>query len=250
MYPQIATVAHVQGVVVLHVIIGTDGKVREVQYVSGPPLLRKAAMDAVKQWRYKPTLLNGQPVEVDTTVTVVFALGVGGPAAKVKVDDSISSSNVYINRTAEFTLIMPDGWTTNDALADIPYGVGGLGARDASADIVIERVPTKEKPMAFERSVDAHGASNFAGYQKISESGMIVEGKTCPVLVFRANDSRIPSDAAGQPGIRRTLVFVPSGKNLIVLMFIALESRGDSEYAVFEKIAESFHSTEGGKRPK
>ncbi len=74
-YPQIAKTAHIQGTVILHAIIAKDGTVQELQYVSGPPLLMRAAMDAVRQWRYKPTLLNGEPVEVDTTISVIFTLG-------------------------------------------------------------------------------------------------------------------------------------------------------------------------------
>jgi protein TonB len=73
-YPPIARTAHVAGTVILHAIIGKDGGIRELQFVSGPPLLMKAAMDAVKDWRYKPTMLNGEAVEVDTTVDVVFTL--------------------------------------------------------------------------------------------------------------------------------------------------------------------------------
>jgi protein TonB len=71
----IAKTAHVSGTVVLHAVIAKDGTIQELQYVSGPPLLMKSAMDAVKQWRYKPTQLNGDPVEVDTTIDVVFTLG-------------------------------------------------------------------------------------------------------------------------------------------------------------------------------
>jgi protein TonB len=74
-YPPIAKTAHVSGKVTLHAVIGKDGTIRELQYVSGPPLLMKSAMDAVKEWRYKPTMLNGEAVEVDTTVDVVFSLG-------------------------------------------------------------------------------------------------------------------------------------------------------------------------------
>jgi periplasmic protein TonB len=74
-YPPIAKTAHVSGTVVLHAIISKDGTIQELQYVSGPPLLMKAAMDAVKEWRYRPTMLNGDPVEVDTTIDVVFTLG-------------------------------------------------------------------------------------------------------------------------------------------------------------------------------
>jgi periplasmic protein TonB len=74
-YPQIAKTAHVQGTVLLHAIIAKDGTIQELQYVSGPPLLMRAAMDAVHEWRYQPTMLNGEPVEVDTTIQVVFTLG-------------------------------------------------------------------------------------------------------------------------------------------------------------------------------
>src|SRR5215472_10469075 len=74
-YPPIAKTAHVSGTVVLHAIISKDGTIQELQYVSGPPLLMKSAMDAVKEWRYRPTMLNGDPVEVDTTIDVVFTLG-------------------------------------------------------------------------------------------------------------------------------------------------------------------------------
>jgi len=74
-YPQIAKTAHVSGTVLLHAIIAKDGTIQELQYVSGPPLLMRAAMDAVHEWRYQPTMLNGDPVEVDTTIQVVFTLG-------------------------------------------------------------------------------------------------------------------------------------------------------------------------------
>src|SRR5579864_6571524 len=74
-YPPIAKTAHISGTVVLHAVIAKDGSVEDLQYVSGPPLLMKSAMDAVKQWRYQPTQLNGEPVEVDTTISVVFTLG-------------------------------------------------------------------------------------------------------------------------------------------------------------------------------
>lgn len=74
-YPAIAKTAHISGTVLLHAVIGKDGTVQDLQYVSGPPLLMRSAMDAVRQWRYKPTLLNGEPVDVDTTISVVFTLG-------------------------------------------------------------------------------------------------------------------------------------------------------------------------------
>jgi TonB family protein len=80
-YPQLARQAHISGTVVLHCVIGKDGAVTQLEYVSGPPMLMKSAMDAVRQWVYKPTLLNGGAVEVDTTVTVAFELGGTPPKA-------------------------------------------------------------------------------------------------------------------------------------------------------------------------
>lgn len=74
-YPAIAKVAHISGTVVLHAIIAKDGSIQELEYVSGPQMLMKSAMDAVKQWRYKPYLLNGDPVEVETTINVDFSFG-------------------------------------------------------------------------------------------------------------------------------------------------------------------------------
>lgn len=74
-YPPIAKTAHISGSVILHAIIGKDGTVEHLALISGPPLLVRSAMDAVQQWRYRPTMLNGEPVEVDTTITVVFTLG-------------------------------------------------------------------------------------------------------------------------------------------------------------------------------
>ena len=58
----------------LHAIIGKDGSVQQLEVLTGHPLLVQAALDAVRQWRYRPTLLNGEPVEVDTTIDVIFSL--------------------------------------------------------------------------------------------------------------------------------------------------------------------------------
>ena len=73
-YPPLARAARVQGDVVLSAIIDTNGQIQNLQLVSGHPMLVPAAITAVRQWRYKPYLLNGQPVEVETTITVIFTL--------------------------------------------------------------------------------------------------------------------------------------------------------------------------------
>ena len=73
-YPPLARAARVQGEVVLSAVIDVNGQITNLQLVSGHPMLVPSAIAAVRQWRYKPYLLNGTPVEVETTITVIFSL--------------------------------------------------------------------------------------------------------------------------------------------------------------------------------
>jgi protein TonB len=73
-YPPIAQSARVQGVVIIEATIGADGRVQQAKVLRGQPLLDQAALDAVKQWQFSPTLLNNVPVPVIMTVTVNFTL--------------------------------------------------------------------------------------------------------------------------------------------------------------------------------
>jgi periplasmic protein TonB len=73
-YPPLAVIAHQEGDVVMQAIIGRDGTIQNLHVVSGPPMLVPAAMDAVRRWRYRPYLLSGEPVEVDTQIRVHFSL--------------------------------------------------------------------------------------------------------------------------------------------------------------------------------
>jgi TonB family protein len=81
-YPALAAQGHIFGAVELGVMIGKDGAVQSVNVISGPPLLAQSATDAVKQWRYQPTLVNDQPVEVETTVTVEYKPAAEPPVGK------------------------------------------------------------------------------------------------------------------------------------------------------------------------
>lgn len=74
-YPPEAQARGIQGVVVLEAVIGVDGGIKDLRVVSGAPIFQKSALDAVRKWRYRPYLLNGIPVEVRTTVNVIFSLG-------------------------------------------------------------------------------------------------------------------------------------------------------------------------------
>jgi len=76
-YPPLARQARIQGVVVLQAQISKEGNIQNLQLISGHPMLAPAAIEAVKQWKYKPYLLNGEPVEVDTQVQVNFTLAGG-----------------------------------------------------------------------------------------------------------------------------------------------------------------------------
>jgi len=76
-YPPLARQARIQGTVVLHAVISKDGSIENLTLVQGHPMLAPAAIEAVRQWKYKPYLLNGEPVEVDTEVQVNFTLSGG-----------------------------------------------------------------------------------------------------------------------------------------------------------------------------
>jgi TonB family protein len=73
-YPALARQIHKEGRVELRAIIGTDGTIQSLQIVNGDPLFERSARDAVQQWRYRPTILNGQAVEVDTYITVIYTM--------------------------------------------------------------------------------------------------------------------------------------------------------------------------------
>jgi periplasmic protein TonB len=73
-YPPIAVESRTQGTVLLQAVISKTGTIENLRVVSGNPMLQQAAMDAVSQWRYRPYLLDGQPVEAETTINVVFSL--------------------------------------------------------------------------------------------------------------------------------------------------------------------------------
>ncbi len=91
-YPPIALAAHMQGSVTLHGIITKEGNVERLEALGGPPMLKQAALDAVKQWTYRPYMINGEPAEVDTTIIVNFNLS-HGPSTPMGVTPMGQSSN-------------------------------------------------------------------------------------------------------------------------------------------------------------
>ena len=76
-YPALARQARIQGTVVLRAVVNREGTIQDLQVISGHPLLVQAAINAVRQWRYRPYFLNDQPVEVETQIMVNFSLSGG-----------------------------------------------------------------------------------------------------------------------------------------------------------------------------
>src|SRR5271167_249171 len=90
-YPPLARQARVQGTVVLQAVIDKDGSIKDLTVTSGHPMLVQAALDAVKQWRYKPYYVNGEPALVGTTINVNFQLS-NGPAEARPNQPAVSST--------------------------------------------------------------------------------------------------------------------------------------------------------------
>jgi TonB family protein len=128
-YPSLAGQAHVAGVVRVEAIVGADGKVKKAMAISGPPLLRQAAVEAVMRWVYRPTLLNGQPAEATTQVDVDFTLP---GSLGLKVERSQGMLVLQWNREAEVvrdaqraTLTIVDGDHTEVVTLDLGTLRGG-----------------------------------------------------------------------------------------------------------------------------
>ena len=105
-YPPLARQARIQGTVVLKVQISKSGDVEDVQLSSGHPMLAPAAIEAVKQWKYKPFLLNGEPVAVETSVTVNFTLADNPPAENDAGDGNSAPSRVRVSRNVMQSLLV------------------------------------------------------------------------------------------------------------------------------------------------
>lgn len=129
-YPAIAKSARVQGVVILEAVIGTDGRVAETRILRSIPLLDQAAHDAVRQWEYTPTLLNGQPVPVIMTVTVQFTLPDPPPAAQAQEPVAVPGITFRGNTPAVRAEVRPGGpLPVKIRHVDARYTVAALKAR-------------------------------------------------------------------------------------------------------------------------
>jgi len=129
-YPSLARAAHIEGSVVLQAIVGKDGSFVSMQALSGHPLLIRAALESLPQWRYQPTIVNGEAVEVSTTVTVTFRLSDAvTPASAPSSNAPSSATPVDTNATLPETVRLKNGRiihadTASEAGDKIEYTVG------------------------------------------------------------------------------------------------------------------------------
>ena len=101
-YPPIAKAARISGTVELRATISETGSVEVLEVVSGPAMLQQAALDAVRQWQYKPYLVNNKPAEVETTVNVIFTLGTDTPQSNTGAKPAASDSGPSLAATMQF----------------------------------------------------------------------------------------------------------------------------------------------------
>ncbi len=97
-YPMLAQHMNVQGSVILQALIGTDGVVENLRVLSGPAILASAAQQAVREWRFKPILQDGRPVESKATITVNFTIKVADSSAKTTLAESRAAESLIITR--------------------------------------------------------------------------------------------------------------------------------------------------------
>jgi TonB family protein len=167
-YPPIAKAAHISGTVVLQAAISKTGIAEDLRVISGPPLLQQAAIDAVKTWRYRPYMLAGQPVRVETTVNVIFTLGDQPPAsAPAKTSATCKALNpgaTAASDPAEF----------NACLSAVNQM--DLKAEAAALESFLQTYPRSlaRKP-ALERLAITYGAANDPGNMVGATSRLLAE---------------------------------------------------------------------------
>ena len=119
-YPAIAKAAHVSGPVVLDAVISKTGTIKALSIVSGPQMLQLSAINAVEQWKYKPYLVNGSPVEVKTSVTVNFALAAArSPVGPVRLSQSEIMQNIVSKADPVYPADVKTGRVRGTVLLDV-----------------------------------------------------------------------------------------------------------------------------------
>lgn len=185
-YPPEAIAQHVQGAITLHIMIAKDGTLSKVYYVTGPELLAHAAMDAIRQWRYEPPLLNGQPAEGQINITTMFDLGEGHGSPTVSCYDQFQlfdggvTGNVYHNSVFGFSYTFPQGWSASD-----PKSLRDRAARNLAVDAESGRQRNGGKPAVIGAS------SEMVFYTSPSDKGREIASRP-PYIEIRAYPRSIP----------------------------------------------------------
>ena len=185
-YPELAQQARIQGVVILEAVIGEDGAVREARVLRPAPMLDDAALDAVLQWKYTPTLLNGQPVPVIMTVTVTFTLTPSGQGT--------TPGQAQQSTTA------PEAVMTASGVEMVPVRVGGeikeprkikhvspaYPNQDVQGVVILEAIidtDGKVKRVKALRSVPGLDESALAAVKQWEYTPTLVNGVAVPVIM-------------------------------------------------------------------
>jgi hypothetical protein len=174
------------------------------------------------------------------TISLCFQTAVN--AQKTIVDQSISGG-VYKNGAGHFTLIVPEGWRTNDDIVEPKLGIGALSSPDNEAELMIQQLPTEDTPAAFAKKIDAKGSSLFSGYRKLDESKLNIAGRNCEVLTFAWVQERQVAGAPIKSKLVSRFVLMPNEYTIFAFQLVTREALFDKQTPAFQEILKSFHST-------
>jgi len=234
-YPEIAQQGGIQGIVIIEAIIGVDGSVEEARILRPVPLLDQAALDAVTQWRYTPTLLNGQPVRVVMTVTVTFNLDGPQAAREVNPDplvmqrpaDDVGGLLDYAKALQARGLLAETEKTLERALAMVQAARARAGAQaapsTANANTPLRIGGEIKEPTLLKRVDPVYPAGTVPTGVTIAEIIVGADGRVTEARVLRSPGSAV--DTAAIAALRQW-VFQPTllnGVPVPVIMTVTIK---------------------------
>jgi TonB family protein len=234
-YPAIAQQAGVQGIVIIEAVIGTDGGVQSARVLRPVPLLDQAALDAVTQWRYTPTLLNGQPVPVIMTVTVTFSLDGQQAAREVYPDpllmqrpaDDVAGLLDYAKALQARGLLAETEKTLERALAVVQAQRARASAQalasSANANTPLRVGGDIKEPALLKRVDPVYPAGTVPAGPTIAEIVIGGDGRVTEVRILRSTGVTV--DTAATAALRQW-VFQPTllnGAPVPVIMTVTIK---------------------------
>ena len=195
-YPAEAKAAHVQGAVILHAIISKEGTIKNLSVISGNGMLVNAARDAVSQWTFKPYLLNGEPMEVETSITVNFSLPDSAAQGAVILHAIVSKDGTIEN----LQVIRGNGMPTN-AAGDAVDGVKQVGGDVKGPEVIYQPEP------------DYTQAGRKAKVQGVVTVGLIVDKNGTPQNVHVIHGLGIGPDGKPDPTFKKAWRKAADGMN-------------------------------------